>query len=289
MTRKKITIIALSALLAAALIAGVFAAFHFLGGPKNPYGKTYTYDEAMAIYDSGDKIEGLAALRTVRGKKAADKRKEIYLSMFSEEFYQKVHDAKVGDFIVFGKIEQDDNDANGTEEITWRVLDKDKDGRLLLISEQALECVQYHKKSIDITWEESFVRQWLNDPFMKEIFTEYEQSVIPYTYVENKDNALYGTEAGNDTYDRLFLLSIDEAKEYFKSDRDRMTSATDKARLHYAYSDPFGNTAWWLRSPSFKSNKAAIVADTGAVYEGAFHKVTERYMSIRPAFWLDLA
>lgn len=289
MTRKKITIIALSALFALLLIGGVIAGFYFFGQSKNPYGKTYTYDEAMAIYDSGDVKEGLAALRTVRGKKAAEKRKEIYLSLVTSEFYEKVQEAKVGDKIVLGKIEQDDNDANGTEEITWRVLDKDGDGRLLLISDQSVECVQYHKKNMDITWEESFIRQWLNDAFMNEIFTDKEQSLIPVTYVENKDNAMYGTDAGADTYDKIFLLSIDEAKKYFKSDRDRMTSATEKARLHYAYSDPFGNTAWWLRSPSFKSNKAAIVADTGAVYEGAFHKVTERYISVRPAFWLDLS
>ena len=93
MTRKKITIIALSVLLAVLLIGGIIAAVYFLSN-SNPYGKTYTYEEAMGIYDSGDKMGGIAALRTAKGKKAKEKRKEIYLSMFTSEFYEKVQEAE---------------------------------------------------------------------------------------------------------------------------------------------------------------------------------------------------
>lgn len=290
MTRTKTKTILIIAVAVLLIAAGVIAALFFFGGEeKFYYEKTYTYEEAMEIYDGGNKVEGLAALRTVKGKKAQEKRKEIYLSMFSEDFYNEVQNAKVGDRITFGRVDQDDNYDNGKEDIVWRVLDKDSEGRLLLISEEGIESVQYHKKYEDITWENSFIRQWLNETFIKELFTEEEQSIIPTVLVKNDDNEYYGTDAGNDTYDKLFLLSIDEAEKYFENDRDRMTSATDTAGIHYAYEDPFGNTAWWLRSPSFKQNYACIVADTGSIYDGAFHKVSELGFSVRPAFWLDLS
>ncbi len=291
MNKKKIIIIVISAVLALALISGaVFAAFHFFGEDEIEYiEKIYTYEEAMSILDSGDKKEGIAALRTVKGKEAEEKRKELYVSLYGEEFYNKVHDAKVGDVITFGTFEQDDNLNNGNEDVEWLVLEKKEDGKLLLLTKYAIECVRYHKKAVDITWEECFLREWLNDGFIKDCFTEEERWIIPTTYVKNDDNAKYGTEGGNDTLDQVFLLSIDEANRYFEDDLARKTSATESAKLHYAYSDPFNNTAWWLRSPSFQSDMAALISDAGEVYEGAFHKVTELYIATRPAMWIDLS
>ena len=74
MTRKKLMIIALSVLSAVIVVAGIVLAVYFLGSAENPYEKVYTYEEAMQIYESGDKVEGVQALRTVKGKKAENKR-----------------------------------------------------------------------------------------------------------------------------------------------------------------------------------------------------------------------
>lgn len=251
--------------------------------------KSYTYDEAKAFLDKGDKANAILALRNCDDAEAAAKRKELYISLYGEEFYNTIHNAKVGDVINFGTFDQDDNDGNGKEAIEWIVLDKEEDGRLVLITKYAIERVSYNKKAEDITWEQCFIRSWLNDGFMKDCFTEEQQWIIPTSYVENKDNPLYGTDGGNDTLDKVFLLSIDEAEKYFENDLARKTSATEVAKLHYAYCDPFGNTAWWLRSPSFKSNKAAVVTDTGEIYKGAYHKVTDMIFATRPALRLDLS
>ena len=291
MTKKKVWIIVLIVCLVLLLAAGVVLAVIFWDkDPKKEYVEnTYTYDEAMKILDSGDREAGIAALRTVKGEEGAAKRKEIYLSLFGEEFYHKIHNAKVGDVITFGSFEQDDNDSNGKEDVEWLVLAEEKEGKLLLITKYAIECVRYNKKAVPITWEESYIRSWLNDGFLSNCFTQEQRWIIPTTYVENKDNPLYGTDGGNDTWDQVFLLSIDEAEEYFEDNFARMTSATEVAKIHYAYADPFNNTAWWLRSPSFESDKAAIIADTGEIYRGAHHRVTELYISTRPALWIDLS
>ena len=251
--------------------------------------KSYTYKEATAFLDSGDKENAILALRNCNDKEAAAKRKELYISLYGEEFYNKVHSAKKGDVITFGSFEQDDNDGNGKEPIEWIVLDVEKDGRLVLLTKYCIERVSYNKKAEDITWEECFIRSWLNKGFLDDSFTKEEQWIIPTSFVENDDNPLYGTNGGNDTYDKAFLLSIKEAQDYFENDRARMTSATEIAKLHYAYTDPFNNTAWWLRSPSFKSNKAAVIADDGEIYIGAYHKVTDLIFATRPALRIDLS
>ncbi|MBE6712504.1 MAG: hypothetical protein E7580_03160 [Ruminococcaceae bacterium] len=259
------------------------------GSNKNLGEKKYKYEEATAFLDKGDKENAILALRNCDEKEAAAKRKDLYISLYGEEFYNKVRKAKVGDIITFGSLDQDDNESNGKEPIEWIVLEKEKDGRLVLITKYAIERVSYHKKAEDVTWETCYIRSWLNKGFLDDCFTKEEQWIIPTSYVVNNDNPLYGTDGGNDTYDKVFLLSIEEAQKYFKNDLARKTSATEVAKLHYAYCDPFGNTAWWLRSPSFKSNKAAVVADHGEVYIGAYHKVTDMIFATRPAMRIDLS
>ena len=294
---KKVIITIVSILLALLLISGGVAAYFFFFAPeeedqgeKGPAAeKTYTYNEAVAFLDSGDKENAILALRNAKGDEAAAKRKELYISLYGEEFYNKIHNAKKGDVITFGTFEQDDDESNGKEAIEWIVLDKEKDGRLLLITKYCIERVSYNKKAEDVTWETCFIRSWLNKGFLDDSFTKEEQWIIPTSYVVNEDNPLYGTDGGNDTLDKAFLLSIKEAQDYFENDRARMTSATEIAKLHYAYVDPFNNTAWWLRSPSFKSNKAAVIADDGEIYIGAYHKVTDMIFATRPALRIDLS
>jgi hypothetical protein len=124
MNKKKLVIIAVSVILGLALIAGgVFALIRILDKDDSEYvEKTYSYEEAMEILDSGNKKEGIAALRTVKGSAAEKKRKELYTSIFGEEFYNNILNAKVGDVIEFGHFDQDDNYNNGKEAVethTW--------------------------------------------------------------------------------------------------------------------------------------------------------------------------
>ena len=106
------------------------------------------------------------------------------------------------------------------EPIKWRVLKMDG-SQAFLLSDIALDDQQYNTEE-DITWETSTIRSWLNgygassnkqgnDYSSKNLigsaFSGDERSAIVNTSVVNDDNINYGTEGGNNTTDKIFLLS----------------------------------------------------------------------------------
>lgn len=216
---------------------------------------------------------------------------------------------KTGDTVYFGKYEQDGNTKNGKEKIEWLVLEK-KGGKALLISKKVLNVQPYNKENKDITWEKCTLRKWLNKDFMKEAFTSKENKKVQNSKIENKDNIKKGEygwyiKGGKNTTDKVFLLSIDEAKKYFKKNekrkakitnygikrmadlRDHLTE-TDVRRLYFSKSN---NWYSWLRSPAAEQNDAAIIGDDGVVYEGGFgagEGVDNDYLGVRPALWVNL-
>lgn len=123
-------------------------------------------------------------------------------------------DTVVGDTIVFGSYEQDNNEANGKEPIEWDVLDA-QDDRILLLSHYALDCIPYHEDYAHVSWEESTLRTWLNDTFYHTAFSELEQRYVLRVLVSNQDDARSGETGGNDTDDKVFLLSVGDVRRYF--------------------------------------------------------------------------
>ena len=93
--------------------------------------------------------------------------------------------------------------------------------------------------------------------------------------VVNKDNTEFGTNGGSDTVDRVFLLSIDEAREYFWDDNSRIAKLIDS---------PF---KWWLRSPGSTSSYAAFVKEDGNV-DNYGSSANNMRLGVRPALWLNL-
>lgn len=96
----------------------------------------------------------------------------------------------VGNTVLFGNYEQDDNIGNGLEPISWIVL-KVEGNKSLLISEKALEFWIYdgNKNESDTSsprkWEISYVRKWLNDDFLHIAFSQMEQDSIVMVKVPN--------------------------------------------------------------------------------------------------------
>ena len=108
----------------------------------------------------------------------------------------------VGDRISFGKF-------------SWIVYNK-TDSTVGLLCEKLLdEQRKYNPGYSDVTWENCDLRKWLNNEFYNE-FTDEEKSMITETTCNNKYNAEYKTTGGNDTKDKVFLLSIDEANKLSK-------------------------------------------------------------------------
>ena len=111
----------------------------------------------------------------------------------------KLSDASVGDIVVFG-------------DIRWYVIAK-TEARYTLLSEKPVIKQAFRKSGHGIftgTWEESTVRAWLNEKFYN-TFTEEEKALIVKTHNVTPDSIEYGTDGGNDTYDYIYLLSVDEA------------------------------------------------------------------------------
>ena len=87
-------------------------------------------------------------------------------------------DASIGAKIKFGSFEQDNNTKNGTEEIEWLIIDEDEEN-FLVVSTYALEAMSFMKEQgAIVTWEDSLVRQWMQEAFYPTAFTEIEKQKI---------------------------------------------------------------------------------------------------------------
>ena len=95
----------------------------------------------------------------------------------------------------------------------WLVLEV-SDGKALLLSEGIIEKRPYHRTYADITWKGSDLREYLNGEYYNS-FAPEDRERIAETLVTNADNPWFGTPGGNDTTDRIFLLSLDELVQYF--------------------------------------------------------------------------
>ena len=118
-------------------------------------------------------------------------------------------------------------------------------------------------------------------------FTADEQKAILTTAVTNEDNPDNGNDGGNDTSDKVFLLSIAEAKRLFVSDEERWALITPYAAWHGAISDLDGFGWWWLRSPGLATNLPAIVDLDGSVYF-CVDFVNFNIIVTRPALYVNL-
>jgi hypothetical protein len=120
-------------------------------------------------------------------------------------------------YVEFGSYEQDGDESNGPEPIEWRIIDQNENGTLLL-SRYVLDSAKYNDERTDVTWETSSLRKWLNSDFYNLAFNQKEQAWINTVTLVNEDNQLFGTSGGNDTNDRVFVLSLPELRHYFYFD-----------------------------------------------------------------------
>lgn len=193
-------------------------------------------------------------------------------------------DTKAGDTIQFGGYD-------------WRVLEI-QGGRALLLSDKILEFRMYNAELVDdITWEDSTLRTYLNGEFYNS-FSAADRARITETRVVNNDNPWHRTPGGNDTTDRIFLLSLEEVVKFFGDSRKLangpadpyyITDQYDNARKAYR-ADTGGGGGWFLRSPggptSEGNNRAAHVGSDGTIHPTGLMVYSKT--GVRPALWLNL-
>ena len=192
---------------------------------------------------------------------------------------------KVGKTIEFGNYPQD---KDGTEKpIEWIVM-KNEGNQVLLLSKYVLDAKPYNNEEWgDVTWETSDIRQWLNNEFYTTAFNKAEKAKIQTSLTKNEDNSKYGTSGGNDTEDKVFLLSEKEAETLFSNDDERIAKVTGYAEKSGVYVNEEKVAWWWLRSPGRYSSSAAVVGSDGWVY-GDGSIVSGAYDGVRPALHLNI-
>ncbi len=242
------------------------------------------YDEAYAIYV------------TLTGYKDVDK-----LLAEDDNMIAAARDAKfaVGNYVSFGTYPQT-KAGNDATPIEWLVLARDGN-KALLISRYGLDAQPYNKDNTSVTWETCTLRTWLNGMFYNKAFSSAEQAAILTTNVDNSKSQCYSgwnTSGGNNTQDKVFLLSYAEASKYFGVTYDNSSNTKSRvAPTAYAiaqgawtsYSNKTTDSTyagwWWLRSPGTYQDYAAIVYFVGSL---DFNYVDSDSGSVRPALWVNL-
>ena len=125
----------------------------------------------------------------------------------------------------------------------------------------------YHDKKEEVTWETSNIRSFLNQEFYQQ-FNEDEKNQILSVVTSNLNNHWYKTSAGNQTIDKIFLLSLEEvAKHYFKDSSQLLDFPKTNQRYWFDRKDinnikrrsKYMDQAWWwwTRTPG-KNQKTAV-------------------------------
>ena len=171
--------------------------------------------------------------------------------------------------ILFGKYIQ--SKSGSPEPIEWQVLTRES-GRVLVISKYALDCKFYNNEYVGITWENCSLRKWLNGIFLLTAFNSEEQRLIQNSTV--------------------FLLSVNEARNYFGSNEMRKCAPTDYAISQGVFTNSEHSTGgrtscwYWLRTSGFSSNSARGVNRDGSIDSG--YRVDGGNAAVRPALWINL-
>lgn len=209
---------------------------------------------------------------------SSSKENDLYSTLETANGWDKNNDIIIGK----EKYHRDKKSYFKYEPIKWRVI-KCENGEALLLSDIVLDKQKYNKRLKKVTWEKSTLRKWLNKKFMNRAFSSSEQEAIRTTKVINEDNYYYKTDGGNDTLDKIYLLSLsetDEEKEYGFTDSYGMT-------IKYSnYADLDDYQYWWLRTPGEKNISAAAVDMFGEAYVGGGESDME--LGIRPVLHLNL-
>jgi len=187
-------------------------------------------------------------------------------------------------------VKSEDAADDNKEPVKWRVLAND--GSLFVVSDKNLDCVEYNSSAETVTWENCTLRKWLNSKFLDKVFTVQEQEAVLESLVVNEDGAK-GSEAGADTYDKVYLLSIYEVidpdlgfpTDWKAKGGTRVALNTEYTKSKRALTGADMSGAWWLRTPGDAKN-AANVYNAGNVFVRGGN-VNNFIFAVRPAMNID--
>lgn len=183
--------------------------------------------------------------------------------------------------------------------IEWYILDREGN-KFLLLSKYCIDKKEYNYIEEPITWEKSSIRNWLNnekdinDSFILMAFSKEELKKIVKTELINSDNVEFNTKGGNNTLDKIFLLSVDEYNKYLKNYKCRVAVPTKYLEANSTFRLKIKKTkninvkpCWWLRSPGYTQNTVMIVNPNGELYPFAGNVNNDKF-TLRVALWMEI-
>lgn len=188
--------------------------------------------------------------------------------------------------LLFGTYEQDNDPTTKNEPLEWLAI-KEENGKTLLITKYAINCLRFNEAAGATNWSSSSIRKWCNDNFYNAAFSAEEKKSIITTKNTTPANSSYlEVAAGPDTEDNVFLLAFTEGNNYM-SKAQRSCTATPYAIAQGSRNEN-GLCWWWSRSPGASTAMAFIYNHNGSVQtKGAYCNLLG--YSVRPAIWVDSA
>ena len=168
---------------------------------------------------------------------------------------ENIRQTDPGDIVMFANLE-------------WRVL-TNEGSQALLIKDKSISGIPFQEQNKPVNWEDSHARRWLNNDFLNENFCKEEINALMTATVTADANPVYNTDAGQDTADRVYLLSSDEAERYHDILHDT-------------------ETCWWLRTPGASKDTMSFVYPDKTVMNYGYD-ATDDTFSLKPVMWVDIS
>lgn len=195
--------------------------------------------------------------------------------------------SSVWDCVYFGRYPQsaDEKGEFLVEPIKWRVI-KVSGNEIWLIADKKLDVIPFHKTLTAVSFEESFLRNWMNTTFFDTAFTEEEQEAICDSYYgkvhipskQEVSNAVYGFINNSSRA----ALNTDYAVDRFKEE----INPTD---LIFVLNAPYSFGAYWLREPVDADGIPWVVRGTGFGDVQHYGSATSEIVGVRPMIRLNTA
>lgn len=137
------------------------------------------------------------------------------------------------DKVWVGLYPQKSTDPADVRPLEWLMLDKQGD-KALLTSRYVIDKIPYNLTNEFCTWETSYIRAWLNNDFYNFAFDNDDKSyILPTTNITTDKR----TNVTCTTVDNIFLLSDDEAINYFNLKKTKYEWYDDNNRLESSYTE----------------------------------------------------
>ena len=194
------------------------------------------------------------------------------------EEIQALSTAQIESTVEFGHYEQDNDESNGAEPVSWILLAVE-DGKALMLAEKGLDFKQYNSavKSYNYKgvttyvynseYASSQVKTWLEQEFETQVFSEKELALLT-------DSATLLTE------DEFSNLVPDAYRKCSLTECAFQKRLTYQQQTQYTSIDYEYESEWWL-----KSDKCAWIEMDGSIHHGIVPTVSS---AVRPAIWVDV-